>query len=247
MSLIKNLVKESEHKPKKRKKDDGSPGSDSDDKDKPLRPFVKTATDLQRLKLEKLMKNPDKPVVIPEQRRDRDYMSSVPSFVRNVMGSSAGAGSGEFHVYRHLRRKEYARQKNIQNQSAREAADDAYQQTLDDNRRAAEEKTAKKRAKRLKKKQRAKKPRDQKKPEVKEVSESSGSGSEDEEAAEARENDDSQEAARESTLQNEEPSKPEANVQEPEATTNALGGKATDHEEQEPDRANSDDEENKDS
>lgn len=30
------------------------------------------------------------------------------------MGSSAGAGSGEFHVYRHLRRKEYARQKFIQ-------------------------------------------------------------------------------------------------------------------------------------
>lgn len=38
----------------------------------------------------------------------------MPEFVRNVMGSSAGAGSGEFHVYRHLRRKEYARQKFIQ-------------------------------------------------------------------------------------------------------------------------------------
>lgn len=44
--------------------------------------------------------------------------TDTPSFVRNVMGSSAGAGSGEFHVYRHLRRKEYARQKQIQQQSA---------------------------------------------------------------------------------------------------------------------------------
>lgn len=106
-------------------------------------------------------------------------MSSVPTFVRNVMGSSAGAGSGEFHVYRHLRRKEYARQKNIQNQSLREAADDAYQQKLDNNKRAAEERTAKKRAKRLKKKQRAKRPREQKPNEDKKPdSESSGSASE---------------------------------------------------------------------
>ncbi|XP_064536514.1 PRKR-interacting protein 1 homolog [Drosophila montana] len=179
MSLIKNLVKETENKPRKKKKNAGSDDSDSGEKDKPLGPFIKTATDLQRLKLEKLMKNPEKPVIIPEQRRDRDYMSSVPTFVRNVMGSSAGAGSGEFHVYRHLRRKEYARQKNIQNQSLREAADDAYQQKLDNNKRAAEERTAKKRAKRLKKKQRAKRPREQKPNEdQKPESESSGSASE---------------------------------------------------------------------
>ncbi|XP_001360517.3 PRKR-interacting protein 1 homolog [Drosophila pseudoobscura] len=180
MSLIKNLVKETENKPKKKKKDAGSGDSDSDGKGGPLRPFVKTATDLQRLKLEKLMKHPEKPVIIPEARRERDYNASVPTFVRNVMGSSAGAGSGEFHVYRHLRRKEYARQKNIQHQSAREAADDAFQQKIDDNRRLAEERTAKKRAKRLKKKQRAKKPREQKMDVVKPESESSGSASEDE-------------------------------------------------------------------
>lgn len=55
----------------------------------------------------------DKPVMLPERPKAKNT-PSVPEFVRNVMGSSAGAGSGEFHVYRHLRRKEYARQKFIQ-------------------------------------------------------------------------------------------------------------------------------------
>lgn len=55
----------------------------------------------------------EKPVIIPERPKGKN-MPSAPDFVRNVMGSSAGAGSGEFHVYRHLRRKEYSRQKFIQ-------------------------------------------------------------------------------------------------------------------------------------
>uniref|UniRef100_A0A1I8PJR1 PRKR-interacting protein 1 homolog n=1 Tax=Stomoxys calcitrans TaxID=35570 RepID=A0A1I8PJR1_STOCA len=150
MSLIKNLVKEPEKK------------DNENDEEKKPRAIIKSAIDLQRLKLEKLMKNPDKPVVIPDQRKEKDYMQSVPSFVRNVMGSSAGAGSGEFHVYRHLRRKEYARQKMIQHKSVQEQLDDEYQQKIEENRRLAEEKTAKKRAKRLKKKQKAKKSRQQK-------------------------------------------------------------------------------------
>jgi hypothetical protein len=55
----------------------------------------------------------EKPAPIPERPKEKNT-PHVPDFVRNVMGSSAGAGSGEFHVYRHLRRKEYARQKFIQ-------------------------------------------------------------------------------------------------------------------------------------
>ncbi|KAK9511519.1 hypothetical protein O3M35_000158 [Rhynocoris fuscipes] len=121
--------------------------------EKPI--VVKNATGLQRLKLEKLMKNPDKPVVIPERQKEKKQ-PHVPDFVRNVMGSSAGAGSGEFHVYRHLRRKEYARQKYIQEKGEKAILDEEYQRKLEENRRIAEEKTAKKRAKRLKLKEKLK-------------------------------------------------------------------------------------------
>lgn len=123
------------------------------EEEKPI--VAKTAVDLQRLKLMKLMKNPDKPIVLPERPKPKNT-PTVPEFVRNVMGSSAGAGSGEFHVYRHLRRKEYARQKFIQEKGHKELLDAQYHEKLEQNKKLAEEATAKKRAKRLKRKQKMK-------------------------------------------------------------------------------------------
>ncbi|XP_015430135.1 PREDICTED: PRKR-interacting protein 1 homolog [Dufourea novaeangliae] len=120
------------------------------EEEKPV--VAKSAIDLQRLKLQKLMKNPEKPILLPERPKVKST-PTVPEFVRNVMGSSAGAGSGEFHVYRHLRRKEYARQKFIQEKGRKELLDDEYHRKLEENKRVAEEITAKKRAKRQKKKQ----------------------------------------------------------------------------------------------
>ncbi|KAL0272223.1 UNVERIFIED_CONTAM: hypothetical protein PYX00_005282 [Menopon gallinae] len=146
------------------------------------KPIKKTA-DLQRLKLEKLMKNFDKPVVIPERPKEKN-ISQAPEFVRNVMGSSAGAGSGEFHVYRHLRRKEYARQKFIQLKSEKEMLDEAYKRKLEQNAKMAEERTAKRRAKRLKKKEKMKNRK--KKPKVEnEIKQEVESNSESEESGEA--------------------------------------------------------------
>ena len=114
-----------------------------------------SAYDVQKHKLEKLMSNIDKPVHIPESKGDRKF-PDAPEFVRNIMGSSAGAGSGEFHVYRHLRRKEYARQKFITEQAKKEERDQEFQERLEKKKREAEERTEKKRLKRLKKKQKRK-------------------------------------------------------------------------------------------
>jgi len=137
------------------------PSDDKPEKKKKKKPDlpivpIKNAADYQRMKLERLFANPEKPVVIPVRPRDKN-LPPPPEFVRNVMGSSAGAGSGEFHVYRHLRRKEYARQKTIVEKAKVEELDDDFQKKLEENKNLAESKTAKKRAKRMKKKQNLKK------------------------------------------------------------------------------------------
>lgn len=165
-------------------------GSDDDEKKEVKVTKIKNLADLQRLKLDKLMKNPEKPVIIPERIKPKS-IPTVPDFVRNVMGSSAGAGSGEFHVYRHLRRKEYARQKFIKEMSERERLQMEYQEKIETNRQAAEEKTAKKRAKRLKKK--AKQKSSKKRKSLQETK----SSSEESESASESENEDSTEKAEE--------------------------------------------------
>lgn len=129
--------------------------SDSEERKPVSKAF--TAYDVQRYRLEKLMENPEKPVVIPPRQDPKSKKQrEAPDFVRNVMGSSAGAGSGEFHVYRHLRRKEFARQRMIEEEARREELDSEYQARLEKNRKEAEERVEKNRLKRLKKKQKMK-------------------------------------------------------------------------------------------
>ena len=136
--------------------------SEEDDRPK-YKKAPKTAYDVQRAKLDKLMANPEKPVHMPNPKGPKDP-NAAPEFVYNVMGSSAGAGSGEFHVYRQIRRKEYARQKVIDEANTKEELNAAYHAKLAENEREAEEKTSKKRAKRQKKKEKSKKRKNNPKP-----------------------------------------------------------------------------------
>merc|ERR1712173_379179 len=65
----------------------------------------------------------------------------------NIMGSSAGAGSGEFHLYRQMRRKEQNRQKILAYRKMRDELNEAYRQKLDENQKESEERKDKRRRK----------------------------------------------------------------------------------------------------
>eukprot|EP00038_Savillea_parva_P030613 m.78975 g.78975 ORF g.78975 m.78975 type:complete len:175 (+) comp9261_c0_seq1:103-627(+) len=107
----------------------------------------KTATEEQAWRLQKLMEMPEKPAVIPAPKQERGPRAPR-DFNPNVMGSTAGAGSGEFHVYRHSRAKEYERLRHLDKIEEKTKAELEFEAMR--RKRAAEDeaKTAKKREKR---------------------------------------------------------------------------------------------------
>ncbi|CAN1192465.1 PRKR-interacting protein 1 [Linum perenne] len=86
----------------------------------------------------------------------RRILENVPVRVSNTSGSSAGAGSGDFHQYRQMRRKEQDRltRMDVDYQRRKEVAE--FNMRREERLKAAEERTAKKRSKRQKKKQKKK-------------------------------------------------------------------------------------------
>uniref|UniRef100_A0A5B7AGB3 Putative PRKR-interacting protein 1 n=1 Tax=Davidia involucrata TaxID=16924 RepID=A0A5B7AGB3_DAVIN len=86
----------------------------------------------------------------------RRILEHVPVRVNNTSGSSAGSGSGDFHQYRQMRRKEQDRlaRMDVDYQKRKELAE--FNMKREERMKAAEERTAKKHLKRQKKKQRKK-------------------------------------------------------------------------------------------
>ncbi|KAI6174057.1 hypothetical protein M3Y98_01148700 [Aphelenchoides besseyi] len=97
----------------------------------------------------------DKLAPIPT-RREPPKPKEPPEFVRNVVGSSAAAGSAEFHIYRNNRRKEMNRIEHMEQEYQQKRLDEEYQQRVEERRRAEEEKLAKNRRKRQRLKERRK-------------------------------------------------------------------------------------------
>ncbi|KAF9793452.1 hypothetical protein BJ322DRAFT_1216121 [Thelephora terrestris] len=114
-----------------------------------------TPLDKQRAQLDKLLKDPSKPAYIPPPPKEK-MIRPAREMMKNVQGSSAGAGSGEFHVYKAGRRREYERLKLMEDQSKKEADQQEFEQRKQEREQAIDAKTAKNRAKRQKKKERAK-------------------------------------------------------------------------------------------
>lgn len=131
-----------------------------------------TAVERQRAQLDKLLKDPTKAAYVPPPPKEKTIRPAR-EMMKNVQGSSAGAGSGEFHVYKASRRREYERISLLE-EAARKVCSftypldsntDIYIQEVEDAefKRKREEaeanadaKTAKNRAKRQKKKGKAK-------------------------------------------------------------------------------------------
>ncbi|PYH42353.1 PRKRIP1 family protein [Aspergillus saccharolyticus JOP 1030-1] len=113
-----------------------------------------TAQSEQASQIESLMRDPSREIRLPESAASRQQRSALPpppEIVANVQGSSAGAGSGEFHVYKASRRREYERMRMMQNEVIREKEDEEWERKQAEAKRKDEEKTEKNRRRREKK------------------------------------------------------------------------------------------------
>ncbi|PYI21248.1 hypothetical protein BO99DRAFT_292330, partial [Aspergillus violaceofuscus CBS 115571] len=116
-----------------------------------------TAQSEQASQIETLMRDPTREIHLPSQKppRTAGSLPPPPEIVANVQGSSAGAGSGEFHVYKASRRREYERLRLMQSEVVREQEDEAWARKQAETKRRDEERTDKNRRRREKKKKRS--------------------------------------------------------------------------------------------
>lgn len=112
-----------------------------------------TAIAAQANEVENLMWDPSIPVEIPPLASEtKPTLEPPPEFVANVQGSSAGAGSGEFHVYKASRRREYERLRAMDEEAQQEEEQASWEREIAEKKKRDEERTAKNKARRDKRK-----------------------------------------------------------------------------------------------
>lgn len=115
-----------------------------------------TPVSAQASVVEALFARPDQEIRIPDasSASSRSRLAAPPEIVTNVQGSSAGAGSGEFHVYKASRRREYERLRQMDEEVRQEHERDDFEKTREELSRKDDEKTRRNREKREKMKAR---------------------------------------------------------------------------------------------
>ncbi|KJE95922.1 hypothetical protein CAOG_06314 [Capsaspora owczarzaki ATCC 30864] len=112
-----------------------------------------TAADAQRRQLDALMKHPEREIVLPAAPSKHRAPRGPKDLIHHVAGSTAGAGSGEFHVYRNAKRREEARLRALDEMSEAERADYEFHARAQQFKEEEAAALAKKRSKRQRKKQ----------------------------------------------------------------------------------------------
>lgn len=117
---------------------------------RPTKRLALTPTSAQAQSLASLFSHPEREIFIPPIAAPPSSANFLkpPEIVANVQGSSAGAGSGEFHVYKASRRREYERIKLMEGEVERENADREFERRREERRKVDEARTEKRRKKR---------------------------------------------------------------------------------------------------
>ncbi|KAK7543770.1 hypothetical protein IWX49DRAFT_141846 [Phyllosticta citricarpa] len=123
---------------------------------RPTKKRALSPTSAQANQLEALFKNADKEINLPTGPKSK-RVAAPPEIVANVQGSSAGAGSGEFHVYKASRRREYERLRMMDEEKRKEDEEKEFAQKREEMKRKDEAKTNKNKARRDKAKARKQK------------------------------------------------------------------------------------------
>ncbi|OIW27370.1 hypothetical protein CONLIGDRAFT_426445 [Coniochaeta ligniaria NRRL 30616] len=111
-----------------------------------------TPVSQQAATVESLFARPDQEIRLPQSGSAVAARRAVPEIVTNVQGSSAGAGSGEFHVYKASRRREYERLRQMDEEVRKETEAEEFERLRREREERDAEKTRRNRERREKKK-----------------------------------------------------------------------------------------------